>query len=96
MSSRLLRPEEKLSLENIVMPVTNTKRMCFCTSFRILYRLRSLFRLARLFPGPPAYSGPDGHVHQPVPLPAGRSLDAIQTGYAEAVPQNTIPREAPG
>ena len=50
MSVRLLRPEEKLVFENIVMPVTNTNRMWSSELLMMLYISRRQFRFARAFP----------------------------------------------
>jgi len=89
MSVRLLRPEEKLAFENIVIPVANTKRICFSVSLKILYRLRNLFLFALAFSlCSGTFIAQAGHIHRPVP-PSGQSFDEVDTGYVEAARKRT-------
>ncbi len=51
MSIRLLRPENRLTLENLLTPVRKLKRMCASENFTVEYRLRRKSRLARATSG---------------------------------------------
>ena len=51
MSLRLLRPENRLTFENLLTPVMKLNRMCASQSLMVAYRPRRKLRFARATPG---------------------------------------------